>query len=80
MRFIKKEKRGEDRSENRLEKSEEDSSENELARSGGKAAARRQTVVSMAMEGLPVELIARIVKESTDRVRQWIDEGTAAAR
>ena len=46
----------------------------------GKVAARRQTVLSMAIEGLPVELIARIVKESTDKVRQWIDEGAAAAR
>ena len=46
----------------------------------GKVAARRQTVLSMATEGLSVELIAKVIKESTDRVRQWIDEGTAAAR
>ena len=46
----------------------------------GEERGRRQTVLSMAMEGLPVELIAKIIKESTDRVRQWIDEGTAAAR
>ena len=51
----------------------------ELGEQIGEERGRRQTALSMAMEGLPVELIAKIVKESRDKVRQWIDEGAASA-
>ena len=46
----------------------------------GEKNAKRETALSLAEMGFPVERIAQVVKESISCVKQWIAEGTALAR
>ena len=46
----------------------------------GEMKAKRETALSLAEMGFPVERIAQVVKESISCVKQWIAEGTALAR
>ena len=46
----------------------------------GEMKAKRETTLSLAEMGFPVERIAQVVKESISCVKQWIAEGTALAR
>ena len=46
----------------------------------GEKNAKRETALSLAEMGFPVERIGQVVKESISCVKQWIAEGTALAR
>lgn len=46
----------------------------------GEKNAKRETALSLAEIGFPVERIAQVVKESISCVKQWIAEGTALVR
>lgn len=46
----------------------------------GRMEAKRENAISMAELGLPVEQIAKVVKESVSLVQKWIDESMALAK
>ena len=43
----------------------------------GKASSLRSTAIQMNREGLPLDMIARIVKENVSVIQGWIDEAKA---
>lgn len=40
----------------------------------GELKAKREAAVSMAEDGMAIDKIARLIKVSTEEVRQWLDE------
>lgn len=46
----------------------------------GRMEAKRETAISMAENGLPVDQIAKFIKESVSLVQKWIDESMALAK
>lgn len=46
----------------------------------GELKAKKETVLSMAEEGMDVKKIARLVKVSEDDIQKWIDENMCVAK
>lgn len=52
----------------------------EEGRIEGKMEAKHESACSLAEMGMPVEQIARALKESVSFVQEWISEGAAPAK
>ena len=49
-------------------------------RESGELKAKKETALSMAVEGMDVKKIARLVKVSEDDIQKWIDENMCVAK
>ena len=49
----------------------------EIGETRGEQKAKKETVMTLASMGMPVDKISQAVKESMDQIQQWLAEGAA---